>query len=184
MSEEDYLALDAASDIKHEYLFGQVYAMGGGSPNHSILCNEMGTLVTHAIDRNGLECTAFNSDVRIRMAPSASYVYPDVAVVCGKVILSEEDPLSITNPMLIVEVASPSTHRYDRLDKFFAYSELHSLKEFVQVDPAQKLVRILYQNTSGQWSMSTYRDMEETVVLQSLGLEFLLGALFRRTLPG
>ena len=182
MSEEAYLALDGASDLKHEYLFGQVYAVGGGTPNHSIIKMRFGYLVYDYVERNKLDCTPFDSDARIFMPTSRSYVYADVMVVCGEVALAGDDPLSIANPMLIVEVASPSTHRYDRLDKFFAYSELPSLKEFVQVDPVYKLVRILYRSEPGQWGMKSYHRTEETVVLKSLGLEFSLGTLFKRTL--
>jgi hypothetical protein len=103
----EYLALEASSNIKHEYLDGQIYAMAGGTPEHAaVAATVIGLLFAQL--RQG-RCRAYDADLRVRVRATGLATYPDVTVVCGKRELDPDDERAVTNPTLIVEVPSPST---------------------------------------------------------------------------
>src|SRR5262245_27364554 len=108
----EYLALEAASNVKHEYLDGQIYAMAGGSPEHSALQLAVPTLLLAQL-RTG-RCRAHGSDLRVRVLATGLATYPDVTIICGPRELDPEDKNSVTNPTVLVEVLSTSTEDYDR----------------------------------------------------------------------
>src|SRR3954453_6572610 len=126
----DYLALEASSNVKHEYLGGQIYAMAGGTPEHAALAAAVIGLLFSQL--RGTSCRAYDSDLRVR-TPSGLATYPDVAVVCGTTERDAADPQAVTNPVLLIEVQSRTTEEYDAGDKFEHYKSLGSLKQYVLV---------------------------------------------------
>src|ERR1051326_683264 len=103
----EYLSLEEQSSIRHEYLDGEIYAMGGGTPDHAALAAAVIGLLRTCLPPS---CRVFTSDLRIRTSTGLS-TYPDAAVVCGKTVRAGDDPIAVTNPCLLVEVTSPSTER-------------------------------------------------------------------------
>ncbi len=122
----DYLALEEGSPIRHEFLDGEIYAMAGGSPDHAALAGALIGIVRGQLPPG---CRVFTSDLRLRIATTGLTTYPDAAVVCGRTQRSAEDPLAVTNPVLLVEITSPSTEDYDRGEKLRHYQSLPSLRE-------------------------------------------------------
>ena len=129
---EDYLAFEASTDAKHEYLDGAIYAMAGGTPEHAALAS-----AAHwAALRAAAEGEMHSGHLRFagfRIEATGLLTYPDVSVVCGPVKRDAADPNSATNPTLILEVLSRSTEEYDRTEKFEHYQELSSLRAYVLV---------------------------------------------------
>src|SRR5213075_1283197 len=106
----EYLALESSSNVKHEFLAGQIYAMAGGTPENAALAAAViGLLFT---ELRGGRCRAYDADLRVR-TPSGLATYPDVTVICGRSERDEGDPQAVTNPTLIIEVLSRSTEEYD-----------------------------------------------------------------------
>jgi len=150
---EEYLALEEKAEYKSEYhdgeivpLFreivdGQVVAMAGGSPIHSEISLSIEAELRAAL--KGTPCKAYNSDLKIRVKKVKRSFYPDVTVVCGEPEYYDENENIITNPTVIVEVLSPSTSGYDRLDKFFFYRQAESLQEYVLVDTQKLYIEVL-----------------------------------------
>jgi len=128
---EAYLALEAAAEFKSEYAGGEVFAMAGGSPAHSQLAFNLGTLLGPALRAS--PCRGYNADLRIRVPETDLYTYPDLTIVCGEPEFDPRDPHTIVNPTLIVEVLSPSTEAWDRGGKFAHYRRLPSLQEYLLV---------------------------------------------------
>ena len=122
----EYLALEEESSVRHEFLDGEIYAMAGGSPDHAALAASMIGILRSQLPPG---CRAFTSDLRVRIAPTGLTTYPDAAVVCGPTQRSPEDPLAVTNPVLVVEVTSASTEEYDRGEKQRHYTSLPSVRE-------------------------------------------------------
>jgi Uma2 family endonuclease len=114
----EYLGFEASSNVKHEFLDGQIYAMAGGTPEHAALAAAAITLLGPQL--RGGECRPYNSDLRVR-TPTGLTTYPDVTVIRGPSEIDASDSLAITNPALIVEVLSRSTEEYDSGDKFEHY---------------------------------------------------------------
>ncbi len=135
----NYLGFEASSNVKHEFLGGQTYAMAGGTPEHAALAAATITLLGPQL-RPG-ECRPYNSDLRVR-TPTGLTTYPDVTVVRGPCEIDGIDSLAITNPTLIVDVLSPSTKEYDSGDKFEHYKTFPSLREYVLVSHRERSVEV------------------------------------------
>jgi Uma2 family endonuclease len=142
----EYLGFEASSNVKHEFLGGQIYAMAGGTPEHAALAAAAITLMGPQL--RGGECRPYNSDLRVR-TPTGLTTYPDVTVVCGPCEIDSIDPLAITNPTLIVEVLSRSTEEYDSGDKFEHYRTFPSLREYVLVSHSERSVEVRSRGTDG-----------------------------------
>ena len=111
MSVEDYLALDAASERRHEYLNGVVVAMAGASPRHNVVAHNVGRLLGNALASG--RCTVFDAGQRIQIADTGSYVYADLVATCERPAFTDEQPRSLTNPRLAVEGLTRSTRGHD-----------------------------------------------------------------------
>src|SRR4051794_4879974 len=120
VSPEEYLELERKAEFRSEYYQGQLYAMAGGSPNHARLIRNAGSLLQSRL--RGTGCEAFPTDLRVRVPGAAAYLYPDLSIICGKLLL--DDLQCVTNPIALIEVLSPSTEGRDRGQKFALYRKL------------------------------------------------------------
>lgn len=152
----DYLGFEASSNVKHEFLDGQIYAMAGGTPEHAALAAAVITLLGPQL--RGGECRPYNSDLRVR-TPTGLTTYPHVTVICGLRQIDAADPLAITNPALIVEVLSRSTEEYDAGDKFEHYKSFPSLREYVLVSHREHSVEVRSRGDEG-WRTTIVREGE------------------------
>jgi Uma2 family endonuclease len=168
----EYLGFEASSNVKHEFLDGQIYAMAGGTPEHAALAAAVITLLGPQL--RGGQCRPFNSDLRVR-TPTGLTTYPDVTVVCGPRELDAADPLAVTNPALIVEVLSRSTEEYDSGDKFEHYKSFASLREYVLVSHRDRSVEIRSRGEDG-WSTNLVREGE--VAALSIGARLEVRELY------
>ncbi len=168
-----YLALELDSDTKHEFFDGEIYAMAGGSLRHSALASRISAALENARPAG---CTAFQSDMRLRVLATGRATYPDASLVCGTIELDPADPsrTTITNPSLIVEVLSPSTEEVDRGDKLRDYQRIPSLQEYVLVSQEQR-VEIYRRLPDGSWN---YVDVQEGRVQLATGPTLDLAALY------
>ena len=146
-----YLALEEESSVRHEFLDGEIYAMAGGSPDHAALAGALIGIVRGQLPPG---CRAFTSDLRVRIAATGLTTYPDAAVICGRTQRSSEDPLAVTNPVLLVEVTSPSTEDYDRGEKLRHYTGLPSLREVLIVSHRTPQLTLHRREDAG-WTAST-----------------------------
>ncbi|MCA9685323.1 MAG: Uma2 family endonuclease, partial [Myxococcales bacterium] len=147
-----YLEAEAAAEVKHEYLRGEVYAMAGGTPEHAALAMAVGAELTLAL--RGRPCRVFSSDLRVRIEATDLSTYPDITVVCGALERSAVDPQAVVNPTLIVEVLSDSTEAYDRGEKFSHYRRLPSLRAYVLVSQHEARLEAYIRNDDGAWVLS------------------------------
>lgn len=180
MTYAEYLAFEATSDTKHEYVNGQVYAMAGGSPEHSRLAARLARLVGNALE--GRPCDVFSSDGRVRVEATGRSTYPDLTVVCGELRRAKDDPDAITNPILLVEILSESTEASDRGEKWAHYQRLASLREYVLVSQDRRNVEVFRRSSSTAWSYEAFDGPE--VTLRSISATLSLDALYHDPLTG
>lgn len=164
---EKYLAMEREIEEKHEYLNGEVFAMGGASPNH-------GLIVTNVIIELGTQlkkrpCTLYAADLRVKVTPTGLYTYPDVVVVCGEPQFDDQNQDTLTNPTLIVEVLSESTKSYDRGDKFAHYRSLADFMEYVLIDQDAIHVEHFIRQPDNRWILAETNRIEDTIELGSIG---------------
>src|SRR5262249_26036726 len=112
---EDYVALEAYSNVRHEFRDGSILAMASGTPEHAALCAAMSGLMFQRLI--GTRCAVHSSDLRVRVSATGLCTYPDVSVVCSPRQLDPEDRNTVLNPKVLVEVTSPSSEEYDRGEK-------------------------------------------------------------------
>lgn len=151
MTVDEYLAFEEASDVRHEYVDGYVYAMTGGSLRHNAIAGNIYKRLSRAAGDG--PCRVFISDVKVRVAESKFY-YPNVVAVCGPV---DMDGSVIRNPCLIVEVLSPSTRAVDQREKVAAYRTIDSLAAYLTVEQSQRVVEWHYRDGSvGGWGLGAF----------------------------
>ena len=171
---EQYLELERDSTTKHEFVDGEIYAMAGGSPRHNALAFKMSVAIASGMPAG---CQGFTSDQKIRVLATGRTTYPDVSMVCGSVALDPADSKRhvITNPILLVEVLSPSTEDVDRITKLRDYRLIPSLREYVLVSQEQPRIEVYRRNDSGTWE---YLDVREGVVKLATGPTLDLSAVY------
>jgi Uma2 family endonuclease len=175
----EYLAIDEASDIRHEYVNGEIFAMSGGTLDHSrIAANVIRVL---GVQLEGRPCVVFTADARVRVLATGLATYPDVTVVCGAIERDPQNKQTITNPVVLVEVLSDSTEDYDREEKLAHYRRIPSLREYLLVSQHERRITHLSRNDDGSW---TLRDVEPpaAVELPSIGCMLSFDQVYRNPL--
>jgi Uma2 family endonuclease len=173
-SYEEYLAYERASELKHEYIGGEIVAMAGGSRRHNALAAKITATLVNTCPPG---CVVFQSDQRIRILASGVATYPDVSMVCGPTEVDPADPggETITNPTLLVEVLSASTEQIDRGFKWQQYQRIPSLQEYVLVSQASPRVEIYRRLAVDRWE---YVDVQEGTVQLASGATLDLAMLY------
>lgn len=173
---DEYVALEAYSNVKHEFVDGQIYAMGGGSPEHGLYAANVIRILGTQLD--GRPCRVQTSDVRIRAVATGIVTYPDVSVVCGHAKLDREDRHSVTNPVLLVEVLSPSTAEYDRGEKLSHYQRIPALREVVFVAHEGRRIEVVRRAADGSWSRHEAGTGQQ-LTLESIGCVLAVDDVYR-----
>jgi len=181
MTYAEYLAAEAASDIRHEYLNGEVWAMAGGTPEHSALAAAI--IAQLGASMRGKPCRMFSSDLRVRIMDTGLSTYPDVSVVCGQLETAPDDPDAVTNPIVLVEVLSESTEGYDRGGKAAHYRRIPSLREYVLVAQTEPRIEVFRRAEIGRWELLEARA-GETIEIASLGARLDVSAVYANPLGG
>ena len=174
---EEYLALEEIAAVKHEFLGGHVWAMAGGTPAHAaIAANVIALLSTQLRDR---PCRVFTSDLRIRVQATGLGTYPDVTVVCGHLETDAADPRgnTVTNPLVLVEVLSPSTEEYDRGEKLAHYQRISSLAAVVLIAHDERRLEVWHRE-GDHWTLDVFRTGDRAR-LASLGCDLDVAEVYR-----
>jgi Uma2 family endonuclease len=166
---EEYLEFDRKSEFKNEYVFGEIVAMTGGTPWHSLIV--MNTAFTLNKKLFGSTCHVFDSSLRVCLDRETLYSYPDITVVCGALEYTDDRRETVLNPKLVVEVLSPSTRNYDLGDKARMYSRIPSLAELLLIEQRACRIEHWRRQPNGHWDVELIEDPGATVNLESLGCE-------------
>lgn len=171
----EYLGIEEESGaVKHEYVAGEIFAMAGGSVEHSALATALiGLFFGHL---RGGPCRPHGADLRLRIESVDVATYADVSVVCNPVERHLESPTHVTNPRVIVEVLSPSTERYDRGQKRLYYQSIPSLQEYGVVAQDRRFIEVWRRAPDG-WAHSAHGS-GETVAFASIDYALEVDALY------
>ncbi|RYY21455.1 MAG: Uma2 family endonuclease [Cytophagaceae bacterium] len=174
---EEYFALEARSELRHEYFEGEVFAMAGGSKSHNVLAQNASASLRAALRGRG--CQVFVKNVRLEAKEKSYYTYPDVVVSCDPA--DRHDPYVVRQPVLIVEVLSPSTAEYDRTTKFEHYQKMPSLRHYLLVSQAAWVVEWFRRDELGQWIYTLLSGPDSTLEIPDMGLVLPLRELYEDT---
>lgn len=153
LTADEYLAIERAAESKSEFFDGEMIPMSGGSENHSLIAMNIGSELRRVLRGRGLR--VHSSDLRIT-TPEGLYTYPDVSVVGPPQFEGDQRDI-LLNPLLLVEVLSPSTEAYDRGAKFARYREIESLRTYVLVSQDSLNVEVFTRQLDDSWSLRTFR---------------------------
>jgi Uma2 family endonuclease len=156
-----------------------MFAMAGGSLNHSLIANRIGALLDRQVPTG---CRTFNADLRIKVTRAGLYTYPDCSVVCGDPQLFGDQKDCLLNPLLIVEVLSPSTEGYDRGKKFELYRTIESFREYLIVHQDRRHVEHFSRQEDGSWVLREQQGADGSIVIASLGVRISLADLYATAL--
>jgi Uma2 family endonuclease len=179
MTHAEYLAAEAKSEVRHEFLSGHVWVMAGGTPEHGALAAAIIGELRVAL--RGRPCRIYTSDVRVRVEETGLTTYPDASVVCGRLETAPDDPEAILNPSLLVEVLSDTTEAYDRGAKAAHYRRIPSLQEYVLVSQGEPLVEVFRRVEGARWELREARA-GQTLELTSLGVRLDVSTLYANPL--
>lgn len=170
ISQAEYLAGEMVSDIKHELINGEVYAMAGASRNHNLLVSNTARILGNHLQDG--PCATFSSDLKIKAA--TNFFYPDVMVVCAD---ENGDEYYTEKPSIIVEVLSKASRRMDKSTKLAAYKALPSLQEYLLIEQDFVDVEVLRRST--HW-LSEHYFLGDSLTLESVGLTLTVSDLYQR----
>jgi Uma2 family endonuclease len=181
---EEYFEIEEGSDEKHEYWNGvlvplrEPLAMAGGSFEHGVISVNVLCALSNCLA--GGTCTVLGSDVRVKLAQSTRYVYPDASVVCGPPQFDPKDKArgTIVNPRLVIEVLSPSTQLMDRSEKLQNYLQIESVEEYLIVSQSQPRVEGFFRQPGGTWLFTPVEGLESTLAVRCLGLSIPFREIF------
>jgi Uma2 family endonuclease len=162
LTEEDYLAFERTSDVRHEYISGQIYEMAGATREHNLITGNVASELRAQL--KGKPCETYSNDMRVRIPRTGLYTYPDVVVVCGTPQFLDDHNDTLLNPLLIVEVLSASTEAKDRGEKFRDYRSIESFSEYVLIAQTKRAADH-FAKRNGIW---TILEVEQAIRLVTI----------------
>ncbi|CAK0766489.1 Uma2 family endonuclease [Gammaproteobacteria bacterium] len=176
LSEAEYLAFEQQSSSRHEYLAGEIYAMTGGTLRHNRIIGNLHLALSLIL--RGKPCQIFFTDVKLRIAATKAYYYPDILVTCSSDRLNlADDAQSVDAPILLVEVLSPTTETVDRREKLAAYRQIPSLQEYVLVRQDVPRVEVFRRQGDIGWIVMNHGP-GDTLEWTSVGLSLPIANLY------
>jgi Uma2 family endonuclease len=176
LSEEEYLALERDSEIKHEFYAGEMFAVAGGMPEHALITANLARGLGQLLLPRG--CRVYSPDLRVKIEFTGLHTYPDVTVLCGTGNFSNEKPPALMNPTLIAEVLSESTEGFDRGTKFHHYCRIPSLTTYLLVSQNAPMIEQLVRKAEFQWEHQVVSGLEKVLELPAFGVTLALSEIF------
>lgn len=175
---DEYIAGELVREVRHEYIGGQVYAMSGGSEAHNVLSGNLYAAMRQHF--RGKPCKVFMADMKLRLniAEDDIFYYPDLLITCDP---ADDAKYYKTQPLVLVEVLSPSTERLDRREKFLSYQKLPSLREYVLVNQEKMLVTVFRKETD--WKPE-HLGQGDSLRLGSIDFSLSLADVYEDVLSG
>jgi len=175
---EQYLEIERAAESKSEYYQGEMFAMSGAQlPHNLIVANTVRDLGQQLRTR---DCTVCPSDLRVFIPATGLYTYPDAVVFCSQPKFQDSELDTLLNPILLVEVLSPTTEAYDRGRKFEHYQSIESFQQYLLIASDRMHVDLFTRRTGGGWLLQSADKPEESIELTSIGCRLLLADLYEK----
>jgi Uma2 family endonuclease len=178
LTEAEYLEIERAAEFKSEFFDGEMFAMAGGTPQHSLIATNLAAEFQNRLKNHA--CTAYNTDLRIKVEATGLLTYPDLSVICGPLQFAEGTDDTVMNPTVLVEVLSNSTEAYDRGRKFEHYRQIPTLQEYLLVSQLEPRIEQFVRQSDGRWLLNEAAGMEKKLELPSLKITIALSEIFAK----
>jgi Uma2 family endonuclease len=178
LSEAEYLRLERQAEFRSEYFDGEVFAMTGGTREHSIISVNLAREVSDQLKTTN--CVAYNTDLKVKVEATGLFTYPDISVVCGEQRFLDETEDVLLNPNLVIEVLSDSTEAYDRGKKFEHYRQILTLREYLLVSQTEPRLELFTRQPNGEWNLKEAVGLDACLELSSLRITLRLSEVFAK----
>jgi len=172
---DQYIEREREEGVRYEWLRGEMWAMAGGTQRHSAVATNL--TIELGVALRGRPCRVYNSDAKTRIDETDLSTYPDLSVICGPLQRSPVDRHAAVNPVVLIEVLSPGTERWDRGGKFRHYRFLESLQHYVLVDPNEPRIEVFTRGDDGTWVLRVY-EAGDVVALPAIDVTFDVDAIY------
>ena len=176
---EQYLEKEAKSLEKHEFINGQIIKMPYAKGSHNIIAVNMMAQMYNGLENAAINYVIFPSDQKIYFPSIDAGVYADALAVCEEPLYWDDNQLLLINPIVVVEVLSKSTQKYDRTGKFDKYKTLESFKEYVMIRQDECYAEVWYRESPGRWQETIVTDLKGELPLQSVGISISMERVYR-----
>lgn len=176
LSVDEYLAMERASELRHEFLNGEVFAMGGASWNHGLINGNLAALLRTRLKGKG--CFVQTNDLRVQISATGLFAYPDLVILCGQPVFADQEFDTLLNPRVLIEILSDSTAAYDRTTKFAHYRKLESLQDYLLVAQDEIKIERYSRRGAGLWDYWESLGTDGDVDFPSLGLAISLPEIY------
>lgn len=175
---EEYLALERESEVKYEFWHGEIFAMSGGTLGHDLVMDNVAAVLRREL--HGKPCRVFSSNRQIKVPAAPPYRYADGSVVCGKIEVERFNGNDLLlNPLLIYEVLSPSTERFDRGDKLTYYKSIASLREYLLLAQHRPHITQYVRQPDNTWDYTEVNDLNASLYLPSVNVTLHLSDVYQ-----
>jgi Uma2 family endonuclease len=176
---EDYLLIESKSFEKNEFRNGKIVKMAGAKPSHNLIAANIIRHLGNALEDAAKEYFVLTGDTKIYIPRFNYFVYPDAVVVCEEIELYKDASTVITNPLLIVEVLSPSTEEHDRQGKFAYYKQIPSFKEYLLVEQKMPYAISSFKTAERTWQDTEADGLNASIYLKSIDCTIDLRKIYK-----
>ena len=163
-SDEEYFLYEEGGELKHELINGNLYEKSGSSKYHNALERYLANFIEGLIGNNQYEVYIEGFKVK---TPDGSFFYPDI-IVCK----SNAEHYYTSEPILLIEILSETTRKFDLTDKFIQYQKIPALKYYLCVEPEQQVIIFYFKTESKEWMTETFTKNESVIDLPALNISF------------
>jgi Uma2 family endonuclease len=174
---EEYLAFERSSELKHEYISGEIVAMAGATRAHNLVTGNIAQRLRNQL--GGKPCETYSSEMRVRTTPT-EYTYPDVVVVCDEPQFEDAELDTLLNPTVVVEVLSKSSEARDRGEKFLDYRGIESVKDIILITQHKMRVEHYVRQPNNDWILHDISDPDGMTIMTSIGCTLTLAEIYER----
>jgi Uma2 family endonuclease len=175
---EEYLELEEKAEFRNEYINGEIRPMTGGTTNHNKIAGNFYKRFPDNI--NGQDYDTYINDVKLWISQFQIYTYPDIIIIQGEPIYQGTKKITVTNPLVIVEVLSNSTKNYDKTDKFKYYRSIPSFQEYILIDQYSFSIEQYSKQAEAQWLFQEYEGEDTILKLNSVDFEIVLKDIYAK----
>jgi Uma2 family endonuclease len=173
MTEEEYIAFELNSDVRHEYFDGKLFEMQGESTTNNEIALNIALFLNKQVKAKGLRL--FTHDVKLKLPNATAYFYPDLFVTSET---SSPSKYIVHSALMIAEILSPTTRHFDMFDKYLEYRKIPELRYYLLVEPTKKLITLCQKDDKGEWSTELFDEKDGNISLKYIGLELDVAAVF------
>lgn len=181
LSPEEYISFERkfvpdAETVRHEYVKGKIISMSGASFFHNRIRSNINLDLGNSLEGSG--CVVLSNEMRVSSPTTASYFYPDILVLCDEPEFEDDVFDTLLNPIVIIEILSPSTEAFDRGEKFSHYRQIESLQEYIIISQDRVNVE-RYLRKPNEWGYTSFQDLNQQVPITSIACELSLEDIYK-----